>query len=281
MWVRIGARWRGFSAAGRLRGFSPAAGEVPARGCRCASGAAAGPDAASSASDAPYGFGAASGRDRVVWASGRPGGPSPPGSVAGLISPASVNAWIDHVWAVAGEDVRRVLVLLGDDEVRQYERPLLVHLFRHDFAVARVGALAAVPPRGGGDAGSGGDDGEEGRAADEVRKDSSDRGTPGSGLVKVLKALRTAEASGEGMVAVCGDGGLRGAHTCAAWLWYRYGLDPGEACAEVARRAEADGCPARARAAADIDAFRVFLGGRTRESLFDHVDRHGLREPPP
>jgi len=199
----------------------------------------------------------------VVWASGRPGGPLTPGGAdAGLSSPACVNAWVDHIWAVAGEDVRRVLVLLGEEEVRAYERPLLVHLFRQDFAVARVGS------------GQGAGESED-ETKTKVEGGGADR------LAMVLKALRTAEAAGEGMVAVCGDGGQRGAHACAAWLWYRYGLDPAEACAEVGRQAEADGCHARAAAAADVDAFRAFLGERTRESLYDQVDRHGLRDPPP
>lgn len=202
----------------------------------------------------------------MVWASGRPGGPLTPGGAdAGLSSPACVNAWVDHVWAVAGENVRRVLVMLGEDEVRAYERPLLVHLFRHDFAVARVGQGAAA----------GGSEGETGTRVEGEGGGNADR------LAKVLKALRTAEAAGEGVVAVCGDGGQRGAHACAAWLWYRYSLDPAEACAEVGRQAEADGCHARAAAAADVDAFRAFLGERTRESLYDQVDRHGLRDPPP
>ena len=151
---------------------------------------------------APFNYGPASGRDKIVLTCERPGGDphGDGGGKPGMIPESAVEEWARFM---KDKGVVRVLTLLDDNEVELYEKPLFA-------TYRRLGFVAEHVPMG---------------STDAVRR--------------VLDALDAASDAGEPIVAHCTHGMGRSGRVSAAWLVHKYGLSPEEATREAMDTAEA------------------------------------------
>jgi protein-tyrosine phosphatase len=139
-----------------------------------------------------FNFGPASARDEIVFTCARPGGDPQGGQ---KIPESAAEEWIKFM---KSKGIRRVLVLLEDEELVAYEEPGLLQWYHdHGFQVHR-----------------------------------NPMGLEGSSQ-NAEKILKEAEAANEKIVAHCTHGMGRSGRIAAGWLAMRYGLSAQEATKEA------------------------------------------------
>jgi protein-tyrosine phosphatase len=149
---------------------------------------------------ARYNFGPASSRDRVLYTAERPGNPQGRND---KVEDAKVMEWIEFI---RGHKVSRVLALLDDDELANYEPSGLLNIYK------AAGLECLVQPMG--------------------RPMAAGR---------ILSWIEDAERCGERVVSHCTGGVGRCGRVAAAWLVHRYSLTPEQATDEVLQQALVSG----------------------------------------
>ena len=160
----------------------------------------------------PHNFARVSGRDELVYGSSRPGY-SKDNEKPGAVTTEEVVLWCQFMQE---NGVRRILSLLGDDEVEWYAEPIADSLAAHGFDgnhYTRAGVFV-------------------------------------DGAVEVmLDAFKRADAAGEKIVVHCSGGGGRASLGFGVWLMHKYGLSAEEAAQEIADTAAVEGSNRRPDAA--------------------------------
>uniref|UniRef100_A0A7S3L959 protein-tyrosine-phosphatase n=1 Tax=Amphora coffeiformis TaxID=265554 RepID=A0A7S3L959_9STRA len=144
-----------------------------------------------------YNFGPASSRDEIVFTCERPG--ADPEGGGKIPTTAVVQEWATFM---KSKGIQRVLVLLSDGELGDYEEPGLLQCYTDlGFQVYRnpMGVEGSAP--------------------------------------NAAKLLKEAERANEKVVAHCTHGKGRSGRVAAGWLIMRYGLSPQEATREAVQTA--------------------------------------------
>ena len=149
-----------------------------------------------------FNFGEASSRDGLAHGALRPGKQANALEAPGAVGDAEVREWVEFVRA---RGVRRVLSLLGDDEIAWYASDLDAAM-RRDFS----------------------------------RYDRTSVFAPGARDV-ALAAFDAAREAGEPIVMHCSGGQGRAGIALSLWLVHCHGLTPEDAVAEVVAVAGAQG----------------------------------------
>mmetsp|Transcript_27401 Transcript_27401/g.45675 ORF Transcript_27401/g.45675 Transcript_27401/m.45675 type:complete len:229 (-) Transcript_27401:122-808(-) len=156
------------------------------------------------ANNAEKNFGPASSRDEILYSCERPDKPhgitANGDGLPGSIPVSAITEWAEFMRA---RQVKRVLILLDENEVAMYAPPGLLVTYR------TLGFIATHVPMGDPDA-----------------------------VSRVMAAISDAEAAGERIVAHCTHGMGRSGRVVAAWLVKRYGLTVEEATEEVMQSAK-------------------------------------------
>ncbi|KAG7338656.1 dual specificity phosphatase [Nitzschia inconspicua] len=153
--------------------------------------------------DTLHNFGPASSRDTVVYTCERPGGETSTGDKLKTIE--KVREWKDFM-SHPDRNIKHVIILLGDDELEDYEDPGLIEAYK------AVGVTAHHIPY-----------------------------TSENSFSKIMAVLDEVAGKGERVVAHCTHGMGRSGRIAAGWLVHKYGLTAEEASEEVLATARANG----------------------------------------
>ena len=145
--------------------------------------------------DTAFNFGPASSRDAIVYTCERPGGEQENSKIK---TNEAVSGWVKFMTAPE-RNIKHVVVLLGLDELEDYEEPGLRNAYEAAGLQAHFIPLASSP----------------------------------QSYSRIMKALKDIEGNGERVVAHCTHGMGRSGRVAAAWLVHKYGLSVEEASEEA------------------------------------------------
>ncbi|CEM14043.1 unnamed protein product [Vitrella brassicaformis CCMP3155] len=148
----------------------------------------------------------ASSRDSLVYGTERPGY-SPDNEKPGAVATELVDEWAAHM---KEHGVKRILSLLGDDEVEWYAEPIETTLAKHGFDSTHYSRTSVFKP---------------------------------GAMDVMLAAFQAAEAANERIVVHCSGGTGRATLGLATWVATKYGLSAEEAVNEVVEFGNATGVP--------------------------------------
>lgn len=153
--------------------------------------------------DALHNFGPASTRDTIVYTCERPGGDTSAGKKIPTVE--KVREW-KHFMSHPDRNIQRVIILLDEHELEDYEEPGLVEAYT-----------------------------AEGIKVHHIRFAAK------NSFSEIMATLDEAVEEGEHIVAHCTHGMGRSGRVAAGWLVHKYGLSPEDASEEVLATARSCG----------------------------------------